>query len=128
LKGTGAGHQPQGYNFLLAHDNSGPGEQNWRRCANCKALFYDGDALSKGVCPAAGPHILKGTGAGHAAAGFNIDLPFNVPSTPPAPGQNGWRKCRKCWALFYAQDSGVCPAGGAHEVAPTGRDYIANFK
>lgn len=39
--------------------------------------------------------------------------------------QEGWRRCRKCQIMFFAEDLdrgfGVCPAGGAHD--PSSRDH-----
>lgn len=45
-----------------------PGQDNWRFCAKCMSLFFDGDANNKGVCPG---------GSGHRAIGFNFSLPHH---------------------------------------------------
>lgn len=48
-----------------------------------------------------------------------------LPGTANAFAQEGWRWCRKCQIMFFAQDRaggfGVCPAGGRHD--PSASDY-----
>jgi hypothetical protein len=52
----GGRHLPQGWDFVLPNDQQGAtpatGQADWRYCANCKSLFWDGDAY-KGVCSGA---------------------------------------------------------------------------
>jgi hypothetical protein len=81
---------------------------NMRFCAKCSALFFDGNSF-KGACPA--------DGQGHAAAGFNFVLSFNLPDTPQTQG--AWQQCRKCQVIFFdgSPNKGVCDAGGGHEAA-----------
>ena len=49
----GGVHLAQGWNFVLPNDHQGAtpatGQPEWRFCANCKSLFWNGDAY-KGVC------------------------------------------------------------------------------
>ncbi len=97
----GAGHAAAGYNFVLPHDlgEDAKNQANWRFCAKCGGLFWDGDPNSKGVCPK--------DGAGHAAIGFNFVLPHN-------PGedvlsQGGWRFCTKCYGLVWTRQADIFP-------------------
>ncbi|MFJ1459319.1 hypothetical protein [Nocardia sp. N2S4-5] len=46
-------------------------QMDWRFCAKCKGLFFDGDP-SKGICP---------LGEGHEATGDNFVIPHTVDST-----------------------------------------------
>ena len=79
---------------------------DWRYCAKCQGLFFDGYP-AKGLCPA---------GAAHEAAGFNFGLPHDSAESPT--DQGSWRYCQRCAALFFAglPDQGRCPAGG-HQAA-----------
>lgn len=81
------------------------GQVDWRFCVRCEAMFFDG-AASKGSCP---------SGGGHAAMGFNFDLPFDIPES--ANDQGGWHFCNKCFVMFFDgyPNKGVCSAGGGHE-------------
>ena len=80
---------------------------DWRYCGKCHALYFDGFP-DKGSCAA---------GGGHNAAGFNFDLPHDLPPTPTA--QDTWRYCEKCHALYFDgfPDKGSCAAGGGHNAA-----------
>jgi hypothetical protein len=83
-----------------------PRQRDWRFCAKCNVMFFDGDPNRKGVCRA---------GGGHAAMGFNFTLPFDEPETGTA--QRNWRFCTKCMAMFWdgvADRKGLCPAGAGH--------------
>jgi hypothetical protein len=62
-------------------------------------------------CPAGGNHSKTGSG--------NYVL---VNSTSPkAPGEPGWRWCRKCQGLFFGGNSGSkCPAGAGHSQTGSG--------
>lgn len=80
---------------------------DWRFCQKCSTMFYNGYS-QKGVCPAGGVH---------QAAGYNFDLPHDIPGTPTA--QTSWRFCQKCTSMFYDgyPQKGVCSAGGGHQAA-----------
>lgn len=58
---AGGGHQAQGFNFVLRHSITGPGNV-FRYCAKCHAMFQVG---AEGHCAAANAH---------EAAGFQFDL------------------------------------------------------
>jgi hypothetical protein len=81
-----------------------PIQGNWRYCQNCHSMFYNGFS-STGVCV---------HGGGHVAAGFNFDLPHDIPST--ASTQEQWRFCKNCFVMFYNGDTdkGTCATGGGH--------------
>jgi hypothetical protein len=84
-----------------------PDQRDWRFCHKCNLLFFDGFP-EKGSCPA---------GGSHEAAGFNFELPHDVPENPNQQG--AWRFCRKCSAMFFDgfPDKGLCAQGGGHEAA-----------
>jgi hypothetical protein len=65
---TQKGHEPdRTFKYSLPHDVPGTSiaQNNWRFCAKCFAMFFDGYP-SKGVCAA---------GGSHEAAGYNFVLP-----------------------------------------------------
>ena len=70
---NGGGHEPAGFQFILPNDTPppwGPGQQPaWRFCDKCFALFFDGYADNKGVCP---------NGGGHEAEGLHFILNHHV--------------------------------------------------
>lgn len=108
---AGGPHELQeSFDYHLAHDapsaQGTPEQSNWRFCAKCAALFYDGFSTFKGRCPAGGLHEQQGS--------FDYQLAHDAPS---AQGQSNWRFCFKCAGLFYDGFStkGVCPAGGGHQ-------------
>jgi hypothetical protein len=80
-----------------------PNQNEWRLCARCRTLFYNG-YRDKGVCPARGRH--------NADRLSDYKLTYNS----SGPGQRDWRFCNKCKALFFDgySNKGVCPAGGGH--------------
>jgi hypothetical protein len=96
--------------YYLAYDDStGPGQGDWRYCAKCKVLFYNGYP-QKGVCP--------GDGKGHEAAGWNFFLYHDRPQRTHE--EAGWHFCSKCNSLFYtrASNNSGCPADGkGHQLA-----------
>jgi hypothetical protein len=104
---AGGAHEAQGFMFALPHDipATGSGQDAWRYCEKCHAMFYDGFA-QKGVCPS--------DGGGHQAQGFMFVLPHDV--APTGNAQDAWRFCDKCHALFFDgfADKGRCDAGGGH--------------
>lgn len=83
------------------------GETNWRFCHKCNTLFYDG-RRDKGRCSA---------GSGHEPAGFNFQMLIGGVGEEVPPGQTYWRRCKKCYAMYYGgfrDKYGNCPAGGGH--------------
>ena len=84
------------------------GQNNWRWCNKCQALFYAGWA----PCPAGNLHDHAGSG------NYRIDF------SAGAPGQSNWRWCRKCQQLSFASQAspGECAAGGVHDHTGSG-DY-----
>jgi hypothetical protein len=118
-------HDAAGWIYILSHDYFPLWYQQagWRSCHKCSALFFDGYADNKGVCP---------NGGGHEAAGFQYMLTNEAPwgpEPPWGPGQQpAWRFCHKCFALFFdgwPENKGVCPNGGGHEAE--GLHFILNY-
>src|SRR6266540_1725711 len=72
-------HEAAGLIFILSHSYPPlPYQQaGWRFCHKCSALFFDGYADNKDICP---------NGDGHEAAGFQFILTNNTPP-PWGPGQ-----------------------------------------
>jgi hypothetical protein len=70
---NGGGHEAAGFQFILTNETPppwGPGQQPaWRFCHKCFALFFDGYADNKGVCP---------NGGGHEAEGLHFILNHHV--------------------------------------------------
>ena len=116
-------HEAAGNTFQLPHNfvgqgdpgwfvNPGPNrEVGWRKCGNCKALFYD-EWDAKGVCP--------GRSDGHYAQvpGPNYLLAYNM--SPRPQQQHEWHFCEDCFGLFFLPHNadGDCPAGGNHRAHP----------
>ena len=101
-------HRPEGTEFAVYFDVEGPNrETGWRKCANCSAMFYDGEAR-KGDCP--------GRQGGHIAASDSANYVLTHDRTPRAGQQNDWRFCEKCFTLFFEPQNGdsSCAAGGKH--------------
>ena len=84
-------------------------QANWRRCARCLTMFFNG-YTNKGRCPA-------GSG-GHRASTPQVvnGGDYKLPYGPGWPGQSDWRYCTKCHVLFFDgfPTKGVCPVGGGH--------------
>ena len=77
-------------------------ERGWTWCRKCQGLFFSGNALNSGVCPA-DKQAHDGSQSGRYAAVLGED----------APGQQGrWRRCYKCQGMFFSGNraQGVCPA------------------
>ena len=108
------GHLPIGLEFVLPFAPTGIGGQDeWRFCLKCAALFWNGDPQFKGRCAAGGHH-------NHFGVGLNFVIPFEP---TPEPGQPEWRFCINCGAMFWDGDrtfSGHCPGGGVHQAAGFG--------
>lgn len=104
------GHRGVGSDmYFMPHEPPEAGQDNWRYCGLCHAMFYDGYP-TKGVCPA------NPAETGHVAAGYMFVLQHDVADI----GQPHWRYCEACQALFYDGQSsaGACPArAGGHLAA-----------
>ncbi|MFB6514147.1 hypothetical protein ACFCW4_06785 [Streptomyces virginiae] len=116
-------HQPKGwilgvpYGQYALHRSEG-----WRRCQNCKMLYWDGELNNgRGVCPSG---FLNSNHA-HAAEGQAYLLPYDVKTAPGL--QNDWRFCEKCFVLFFEPHDvdNSCAAGGKHR--PTAHKFQINI-
>src|ERR1700730_4040602 len=109
----------QWYDHRLAFDpetnTSVLRQSGWAWCHKCKGLWYTGSVSretqgpSTGSCPMGGGHEVPGGGTILTNPGAFYTLVNNVAQ---APGQHGWRWCRKCEGLWFAGggSQGVCPA------------------
>lgn len=102
------GHLPIGWEFVLPFKPTAIGGQDeWRYCLKCAALFWNGDPRFKGVCARGGAHDA-----------FGVGLNFVIPFEPTGvSGQTDWRFCGKCGAMFWNGDqafTGHCPGGDTH--------------
>ncbi|MEE1758153.1 hypothetical protein [Streptomyces sp. SP18BB07] len=102
-------HEVAGWTLGVPYlGQAGPNrEPGWRRCADCRSLFFDGWAR-KGRCPVSSKH--------HSAEpnGREYSLPFDIPLRPKQ--QSDWHFCTKCYVLFFWPHNveGSCQAGGKH--------------
>lgn len=83
-------------------------QSGWRRCVNCGALFFRYSSTASAHdqdCPAGGRHV--------EAAGEAYRI---IRNSLNAPGQHGWRWCKKCCILFLS-DAGNDPDNTAKEKA-----------
>ena len=92
-----------------------PAQENWRFCKKCKGIHY----ITAWQNPQAGPCPKDGTHDVPSGPGYQI-----VQNIANAPGQHGWKWCKKCQGLFYAPATAQshCPAGGTHDGSLSG-DY-----
>jgi hypothetical protein len=91
-----------GGRYTVTFEARNRGQTQWRWCAKCRTMFFDG-TTSKGRCPA---------GGGHQASGYMFYLPHD--HAGPLGGQGDWRFCDKCFAMFWSGDranQGRCPGG-----------------
>jgi hypothetical protein len=90
-------------------------QANWRLCAKCAAVYYDGYA-DKGPCDAGDTHT--------ADPRFNFALPHGVPAGPHA--EDGWEYCVKCKVLFYdrLESKGNCAGTGPHKSDPNAFHFV----
>lgn len=90
-------------------------QEQWRYCANCHQLWFGGHA-TRGNCAARKLGVMAVTVVPHSQDG---SLNYAIANSAGAPGQLGWRWCRRCESLFWGgSGGGRCPFGGAHD--PTG--------
>jgi hypothetical protein len=103
-------------NYLLTqNEDDAAGQQGWRWCKKCEGLWFaDGGETRKGKCPAGGSH--EDTDSGKYTLIHNDD---------DAKGQQGWRWCKKCEGLWFADGGesrkGKCPAGDNHDMTDSGK-------
>jgi M6 family metalloprotease-like protein len=104
------------YNYMMVPDVGGPSRQSgWRYCSKCTALFY-GPNQSTSFCP------NTTGGPTHIAVGSVYSLVVNDSA---APGQHGWKWCKKCQSLFYGpnQSDSNCPKDGLQHDGSLSSDY-----
>jgi hypothetical protein len=101
---TSAGPGNKGALFRCAL--SIPHQDNWRFCAKCHGVFFNGPDQQNHRCPA---------GDFHHALGHEFVVPHDVPDGPRL--QRGWGFCTKCHGMFWTgpdQQNHRCPAGDLH--------------
>ena len=93
-------------------------QRGWMRCGKCQGLWF-GPNRSDSNCPHGGEH--------DAGDGSNYSL-LHDPDPVPPNHQGDFRWCHKCQGLWLAPSgaSSRCPAGGAHDLAGSGRYALAN--
>jgi hypothetical protein len=103
-------HAPLGLKFLAVRNiGEQPNRQNgFRMCRNCEALVFAG--AGNGLCF----YDSRGHDADEGWGDFSLELGVNE----DAHNQSHWRQCRRCAAVYWADDpadAGRCPAGGQHQ-------------
>ncbi|MBV9481904.1 MAG: hypothetical protein JOZ87_35710 [Chloroflexi bacterium] len=104
---NGGSHEGGPVYYDLQHDinEDGLNQANWRRCQKCEGLYWNGSYPTQGICAAD-----RGK---HHPASDQIDyvLPHDQPEDDKH--QANWRRCRKCYALFWSglAAKGACPVG-----------------
>lgn len=81
----------------------------------CEGLWFAGGGKDRqGKCPDGKSH--DSTGSGKYTLAHDDDT---------AAGQQGWRWCKKCEGLFFADGGedrkGKCPAGDGHDDSDSGK-------
>ena len=90
-------------------------QEGWRWCKKCEGLWFaDGGADRQGKCPAGDDHDASDSGKYSLA--HNDD---------DAKGQAGWRWCKKCEGLWFADGGadrkGKCVVDGGHDATASGK-------
>lgn len=93
-------------------------QRGWRWCCKCQGLFFGGHS-SQGSCASRPVGVMATTIVPHDPSGSGE---YALANSVGAPGQSGWRWCRKCEGLFFAGARGKCASGGAHDGSQSG-DY-----
>jgi hypothetical protein len=91
-------------------------QSEWRWCSKCAGLFFAGND-TKGVCPDGKEHDA-------GVSGKYVLRVAVEKNEADKTVQGGWRRCKKCEGLFYANNNfpKVCPAGKDHD--PDDTDYL----
>jgi len=112
--GNPAGHSPDGGFFFLSEGavDTPRHQANWRRCANCLMLFFNGGA-SRERCPAGGAHDPAGSPS--------YSMPFSADVASDQDPERGWRYCVQCQGMvFTLQDNAI---GGATPYVVSAADF-----
>jgi hypothetical protein len=116
----GGDHHAHGFLFSLPFGRP-PGatnESGFFFCSKCHSLFQEHDfgaGNDLGRCPKGGQHDRTDS------------IEFVLTHDAPVPdGQDNWRVCVNCNAMFFGQQQGQCPAVGTigHDV---GQGEIPDF-
>ncbi len=113
---TGRVHSSKGSGNYRLHHTAEDWQRNWRHCDNCAGLFFgENIAISKCAGNADGPHVV------HKDSSYTHNYFLSL-NSPDAPGQRGWRWCRKCQGLWMGANAGSkCPGGGGHAKVGSGQ-------
>ncbi|MBP0449044.1 hypothetical protein J5Y04_05735 [Kitasatospora sp. RG8] len=114
--GSPAGHSPYDESFAVFEGSSdtGDSQSNWRRCAKCLALVYNGYA-SKDRCPApGGTHDLADSPS--YSMGFTSDANADEQSE-----DGGWRYCSQCQCMVFTRHENA--VGGATPYVVNAADH-----
>ena len=116
---------------LLAKAAAAAGQSDWKWCKRCQGLFYAGNGLDETLCPAWHPN-KAGSSRFHDPKGSgDYTLNFRRGSgANRAAGQTGWRWCKQCQGLFFADGGpGVCPTDprGPHAYDPQLANYAVRW-
>jgi hypothetical protein len=98
---------PASGNYHVAWDGGTQRRDRWRECARCQGLYH----AQIGAC--------KG-GLVHQLDGNDFALTHDLAG---APGESGWKWCKKCYTLAYnaaGQGPGWCAAGDKHDHSESG--------
>lgn len=104
---TGGSHEHSGsVNYILNDTGAGEGMTGFRWCRKCQGLSIATFApcMHAGIPGIPPSHEYDGSGD-YALAVNDAD----------APGQAGWKICKKCHGLNFAPSPGSCAAGGDHD-------------
>jgi len=104
-RSAGGGNTGAHFRYVLTH----PVQDNWRFCARCHGLFWNGPDQVNHRCPSGEVHLPLG------------DEFTSVHSVPEGPRiQAGWRFCPRCHGMFFSggdPSNHRCPAGGLHDAS-----------
>lgn len=115
--GNPAGHSPTDGSFAVhegSRDNADH-QSNWRRCAKCLMMAFNGFA-SKQRCPApGGVHDLANSPS------YSMTFTSTFEADQARPQDGGWRNCSECQCMvFTRQDNTI---GGATPYVVTAANY-----
>lgn len=85
------------------------GQGEWRHCNKCHEVTFTGNSSPR-PCADGGSHETSGS------TNYRLNLDNDL-----FAGQDGWKWCNKCQALFYASfGPHPCPGGGNHDSTGSG--------